>query len=84
MSGQETSARRWELTDEEWCELCLMIVDMDAVRGQLQATLLADERPTLNQLWIAMGAYRHSSENFFEYLAERLRLKAGIEKRRAA
>lgn len=84
MSAQDAVTERWELTDEEWCELCFMVIDMDATRDRLEKTLLADERPTLNQLWLAMSAYRRSSDGVFDYISQRLRVKAGIEHRHAA
>ncbi len=80
MSGPETTGR-WELTDEEWCELCFMVIDMDGAREALEKTLLAGERPTLNQIYVAMSAYRQAADIVFEYLSERLRLKAGIAER---
>ena len=84
MSVQQAVAERWELTDEEWCELCFMVIDMDAARERLEKALLAEERPTLNQLWLAMSAYRRSSDSLFDYMSQRLRVKAGIEHRHAA
>lgn len=84
MSSEQAAANRWELTDEEWCELCFMILDVGTSRRRLEKTLLAEERPTLNQLWIAMSAYRRSSDQLFDYMAMRLRQKAGVEHRRAA
>ncbi len=83
MSGPETTGR-WELTDEEWCELCFMIIDLGTSRDRLATTLLAEERPSLHQLWVAMSEYRQTSDSLFEYLAQRLRVKAGIEHRFAA
>ena len=84
MSAQDAVTERWQLTDEEWCELCFMVIDMDAARERLERALLAEERPTLNQLWVAMSAYRHSSDSLFDYMTQRLRVKASIEHRRAA
>jgi hypothetical protein len=84
MSAEETTGGRWELTDEEWCELCFMVVDLDAARAQLEGALLAEERPTLHQLWQTMSTYRTASEDVLGYMAERLRIKAGIDQRRAA
>jgi hypothetical protein len=84
MALEQTATKRWELTDEEWCELCFLILDVGKTRGRLERMLLAEERPSLNQLWVAMSAYRRSSDQLFDYMAERLRMKAGIEHRRAA
>ena len=84
MDAQQTVAERWALTDEEWCELCFMIIDMGSKHDRLEKTLLADERPTLHQLWVAMSAYRRSSDDLFAYMAARLRVKAGVEHRQAA
>ena len=74
---------QWALTDEEWCELCFIITEMGSNRDNLENILLSEERPTLHQLWLAMSAYRDSSDGFFDYLAARLRVKAGIEQRPA-
>ena len=84
MAEQPTTTERWELTDEEWCELCFMVIDLDQARQQLENALLSEERPTLNQLWVTMSAYRRASDTVFDYMAARLRAKAGIEHRRAA
>ena len=81
MSAQESVTGRWELTDEEWCELCFMVIEIDGAREALEKTLLAGERPTLNQIYDAMSAYRQAADSVFEYLAGRLRLKAGIAER---
>jgi hypothetical protein len=81
MDGHESVIERWALTDEEWCELCFMILEVGTNRERLEQTLLSEERPTLHQLWVAMSAYRDSSDDFFDYLAARLRTKAGIEHR---
>ena len=84
MAAHETATGNWDLTDEEWCELCFLVIDMDGARERLQATLLAEERPTLNALWVTMSAYRRASDSIFDYVAARLREKAGIEHRQAA
>ena len=84
MDGHESVTERWALTDEEWCELCFMILEVGTNRERLEQTLLSEERPTLHQLWVAMSAYRDSSDDFFDYLAARLRTKAGIEHRQIA
>ena len=82
-AGQATTGH-WDLTDEEWCELCFMVIEMGSTRDRLEKTLLAEERPTLHDLWLAMSDYRRSSDDFMNYLATRLRVKAGIEHRLAA
>ena len=84
MDPQQSVRERWALTDEEWCELCFMIVDAASKGERLEQTLLSEERPTLHQLWVAMSAYRDSSDDLFAYLAARLRVKAGIEHRHLA
>jgi hypothetical protein len=84
MALEQTATKRWELTDEEWCELCFLILDVGKTRGRLERTLLSEERPTLHQLWTAMSAYRRSSDQLVGYMAARLRAKAGVEQRRAA
>ncbi len=84
MNPPEQARGRWELTDEEWCELCFMIIEIGASRERLEQTLLAEERPSLHELWVAMDGYRQSSDSFFAYLSSRLRIKAGIEHRQAA
>lgn len=84
MASPETMTGRWELTDEEWCELCFMVIDLRQSHITLEKTLLAEERPTLHQLWLAMSAYRQASDSVSDYVSDRLRMKAGIDKRRAA
>jgi hypothetical protein len=81
MAAHEAAAGRWELTDEEWCELCFMSIHVEKAREQLEQVLLSGERPTLHELWVAMSAYRDMSDEMLEYMASRLRIKAGIEHR---
>lgn len=75
---------QWALTDEEWCELCFRVVEMQAAHQELQDVLLDDERPTLNQLWIAASAYQRQSQELFNYLGQQLRERAITGERRAA
>lgn len=81
MSAHEAATGRWELTDEEWCELCFMTIDIEKAREQLEQVLLSGERPTLHQLWNALSAYRDVSNDMLDYMAARLRAKAGVEDR---
>ena len=81
MAAHEAATGPWELTDEEWCELCFMTIDVEKAREQLEQVLLSGERPTLHELWVAMSAYRDISDDMLEYMASRLRVKAGVEQR---
>ena len=83
MGTGDTTTRPRDLTDEEWCELCFKVMDLEEARELLAKTLLAEERPTLRQLWLALAAYQRSSDSIFEYVAGRLRLKADIEHQHA-
>lgn len=76
--------QQWALTDEEWCNLCFMIVELGAAQQEFQDTLLADERPTLNQLWVSASAYQRQSQALFDYLAQQLRARARNAERQAA
>ena len=67
-----------ELSDEEWCELCFMVADLHGASEQLERALLADERPTLDQLWFAMRDYQRVSDALFGYVSERLRARAEV------
>ncbi|HEX6290844.1 MAG TPA: hypothetical protein VFZ66_16790 [Herpetosiphonaceae bacterium] len=82
MESNQSSA--WSLTDEEWCEICFMLVELGTAQQQLQALLLADNRPTLNQLWISASAYQRTSQTLFDYLAQQLRSRALDSERRNA
>lgn len=82
MNEQTTNA--WTLTDEEWCDLCFMVVELGAMQEQLQNVLLAEQRPALSQVWAKANAYRTSSQTMMQYLSESLRAKAGIQHRRSA
>lgn len=75
---------QWVLTDEEWCNLCFMIVELGSVQQHFQDTLLAEERPTLNQLWLSASAYQRQSQALFDYLARQLRARALNAERHAA
>lgn len=75
---------QWSLTDEEWCNLCFMIVELGTAQQAFQDTLLADERPTLNQLWHSASAYQRQSQALFDYLSRQLRARAQHAERHAA
>lgn len=74
----------WALSDEEWCELAFMMVELGGAHGNLQETLLDDQRPSLHQLWVAAGAYQRRSEALFGYLQQQLRNRAMEGERNAA
>jgi hypothetical protein len=82
MSANDTMRPRG-LTDEEWCELCFLVVDLDGARDRLQNTLIARERPTLDQVWFAMRDYQRVSDQMFDYLSTRLRAKVRAEQQAA-
>lgn len=75
---------QWTLTDEEWCNLCFMIVELGAAQQHLQDTLVAEDRPTLNQLWVSASAYQRQSQALFDYLSRQLRARAHNAERHAA
>lgn len=75
---------QWALTDEEWCELCFMLVELGNAQQQFQDTLLAEDRPSLNQLWVAASAYQRQSQDLFNYLGGQLRRRALSAERHAA
>lgn len=77
------TARPRDLTDEEWCELCFLVVDIDGARDRLQYTLLAPERPSLDQIWFAMRDYQRVSDQMFDYLSTRLRAKVRADQQAA-
>lgn len=74
----------WSLSDEEWCELCFLVVELGDAQQHLQDILLANERPSLHQLWCASRAYQQRSQALFEYLSQRLRERALVGEGRAA
>lgn len=75
---------QWALTDEEWCELCFQVFELGMAQQDLQTLLLNDERPSLNQLWLAASTYQRQSHALFDYLGRQLRERAIISERRAA
>jgi hypothetical protein len=75
MDRVETLAHK-ELTDEEWCELCFRIMEMDEARHAMARTIFAEERPTLDELWFVMSSYQRETDKLFRYVGERLRAKA--------
>lgn len=81
---EEQAVTAWTLTDEEWCELCFMVVELGAMHEQLQRTLLSEQRPALSAVWAKANAYRFTSQAMLDYLAASLRSKAGIPHRRTA
>jgi hypothetical protein len=83
MSASEMTTRPRGLSDEEWCELCFLVVDMDTARDRLQNTLIAHERPTLDQLWFAMRDYQRVSDRMFDYLSTTLRAKVRADQQAA-
>lgn len=74
----------WSLTDEEWCELCFRMVELAEEQQRLQDLLLSEDRPSLNQLWVAASAYQRQSNDLFSYLGAQLRQRAVRGERRAA
>lgn len=79
-----TVETQWALSDEEWCELCFMLVELGAAQQDFQETLLAAERPSLNELWVAASAYQRQSQAMFNYLGSQLRGRALRAERHAA
>ena len=75
---------QWTLTDEEWCELCFMVFELSEAQQRLQEALLADERPTLHELWTAGSAVQRQSHDLFSYIGGQLRSRAMTGERRAA
>jgi hypothetical protein len=73
----------WALSDEEWCELAFMMVELGGAHGELQDTLLREQRPSLHQLWVAAGAYKRQSEAMLGYLQQQLRNRALNSERNA-
>jgi len=71
------------LTDEEWCELCFLIISVDGARERLAVALLNEDRPTLNQLWAAMSEYQFEADTLFSYMASRLRARAQLSQQAA-
>lgn len=65
-----------ELTDEEWCELCFMLVEMDESRQRMTHAIITKERPSLDAVWFAMSNYQRETDKVFAYVAERMRAKA--------
>lgn len=65
-----------QLSDEEWCELCFMLVEMDESRHRMMKAVITEERPSLDELWFAMSNYQRETDKVFAYVAERLRDKA--------
>jgi len=74
----------WALSDEEWCELAFMMVELGGAHTDLQDTLLDERRPSLRQLWVAAGAYKRQSEALLGYLQQQLRNRAVEGERNAA
>lgn len=66
----------WALSDEEWCELAFMMVELGGAHSDLQDTLLHEQRPSLHQLWLAAGAYKRQSDAMLGYLRQQLRNRA--------
>lgn len=75
MDRVETLAHR-ELTDEEWCELCVKVMEVDEARHRMARALFAEERPTLDELWFVMSSYQRETDTLFRYVGECLRAKA--------
>lgn len=82
MNTSDTTRPRG-LTDEEWCELCFLVVNMDGARDRLQKTLLTPERPSLDQVWFAMRDYQRVSDQMFDYLSTCLRAKVRADQQAA-
>ncbi len=75
---------QWSLTDEEWCELCFLVVELGEAHQRLQEALLAAERPSLNELWVSGNAFQQHSHKVFNYIGRQLRERALAGERLAA
>ena len=80
----DQEALDWNLTDEEWCELCFMVYELGEAQQRLQEVLLAGERPSLNQLWVSGSTLQQQSQQLFSYIGRQLRERAMVQERRAA
>jgi len=76
MADQEPNA--WMLSDEEWSQLCFMVVELGQLHQQLEQVLLDEYRPPLSTIWSRASSYQTSSQQMFDYLADCFRAKAGI------
>lgn len=75
---------QWSLTDEEWCELCFLVIELGEAHQRLQEALLAADRPSLNELWVSGSAFQQQSHQVFNYIGRQLRERAVTGERRAA
>ena len=66
------------LTEEEWCELCFQVAELDSVHVQLITAILAEEAPSLQQVLRATSAYKDVSVRLVDYVTGMLRQRAGI------
>ena len=66
------------LTEEEWCELCFQVAELDSVHAQLITAILAEEAPSLQQVLQTTSAYKDVSVRLIDYVTGVLRQRAGI------
>jgi hypothetical protein len=74
----------WTLTDEEWCEISFLLIELGEAQQQFQDIMLAEERPSMNQLWQKASAYQLRSQALFNYIGSQLRHRALHGEKRAA
>jgi hypothetical protein len=77
----EQSAMSKGLTEEEWCELCFRVAELDSAHAQLITAILAQEAPTLQQVLKTTSAYKDVSVRLVDYVVAVLRERAGINGR---
>lgn len=74
----ERSTASAGLTEEEWCELCFQVAELDSVHAQLITAILAEEAPSLQQVLQTTSAYKDVSVRLIAYVTGVLRQRAGI------
>ena len=63
----------WTLTEDAWCDLCFLLIELGMTTQQVQALLLAADRPSLQQVQQAAQQLQAQMDDLLRYLRTHLR-----------
>ena len=63
----------WTLSEDAWSDLCLLLIELGITTQQLQALLLAPDRPSLQQVEQTAQQLQTQMDDLLRYLRTALR-----------
>ena len=65
----------WTLTEDAWCDLCLLVIELGMTTQHVQALLLAPDRPALQQVEQTAEQLQTQMDDLLGYLRTHLRVQ---------